>query len=424
MHKNYRYHFLLLLALFVSTATFSQKRTYSPFSRYGVGELNTTGYGQNAAMGNTGIGLKSDNHLNILNPASYSGIDTMSFFFEAGISGFMQNFSSSQSDESYKNIDFTYFAMGFPISRKIHTSLGLRPFSNSGYKFEFSDGTNLNKAIGTGNLSTAYGGVSFQPAKNLSLGIHGSYIFGNIQHTTFIEFSDDVTAYKYGVQSELHTSDFFFDLGAQYTQQLSADESLTMGVTFRPQASISGDFQRTVAKGTKYSDDGKLFTANYIINEASDTSDVSGFDMARSIGVGLSYKRSDQLLLAADFVTTNWGDVTFPDGHTQTTNNMQMSAGAQYTPDSRSENYLARMKYRAGVKFGEEYIKIGNDKINNFGITFGIGLPYNRTKTSVNLVFEYGNRKPTGNLDMTETYGKVTLNFTFHEFWFNKWKFQ
>jgi hypothetical protein len=94
MHNNYRYHFLLLLALFVSTATFSQKRTYSPFSRYGVGELNTTGYGQNAAMGNTGIGLKSDNHLNILNPASYSGIDTMSFFFEAGISGFLQYFSS------------------------------------------------------------------------------------------------------------------------------------------------------------------------------------------------------------------------------------------------------------------------------------------------------------------------------------------
>ncbi|MFW6351767.1 MAG: hypothetical protein ACOC2E_05235 [Bacteroidota bacterium] len=424
MYRNNRFHLLLLAALLVSTATFSQKRTYSPFSRYGLGELNTTGYGQNAAMGNTGIGLKSDNHLNILNPASYSGIDTMSFFFEAGISGFSQKFSSEEGKETYNNIDFTYFAMGFPISRKIHTSFGLRPFSNSGYKFEFSDDTNLNKAIGTGNLTSAYGGLSFKPSDNFSLGIHGSFLFGNIQHTTFIEFPDDEEAYKYGVQSELHASDFFFDLGAQYTQPISPDESLTVGLTFRPNTAIKGDFQRTVAKGNNYADDGRLFGSNYVIPEASDTSNISGFDMAQSLGVGLSYRKNDQLLLAADFVTSKWGDVTFPDGHTQTTNSMQMSAGAEYTPDSRSENYLSRMKYRGGVKFGEEYIQIGNDKINNFGITFGIGLPYNRSKTSVNLVFEYGNRKPTGNLDMTETYGKFTLNFTFHEFWFNKWKFQ
>ena len=423
MHRNYRYSLLLLLAL-LATTLHGQKRTYSPFSRYGVGELNNTGYGQNAAMGNTGIGLKSDNHLNILNPASYSGIDTMSFFFEAGITGFSQEFSSGDGNETYNNIDFTYFAMGFPISRKIHTSFGLRPFSNSGYKFEFSDGTNNNRAIGTGNLTSAYGGFSIQPTPNLSLGIHGSYLFGNIQHTTFIEFPEDEAAYKYGVQSELHASDFFFDLGAQYTHQLAEDKSVTLGLTYRPKTAINGDFQRTVAKGTDYSEDGKLFSTNYIITEATDTSDVSGFDMAQSIGIGVSYKKGDQLLLAADYTTSNWGDVTFPDGHTKTTNNMLFSAGAQYTPNSRSENYLARMKYRAGLKYGEEYIQIGDDKINNFGITFGIGLPYNRSKTSVNLVFEYGTKKPTGNLDMSETYGKVTLNFTFHEFWFNKWKFQ
>lgn len=424
MHKKNRYHILLLLALLISTAAFGQKRTFSPFSRYGIGELNTSGFGQNAAMGNTGIGLKSDNHLNILNPASYSGIDTMSFFFEAGITGFTQDFSSGGGNETYNNVDFSYFAMGFPITRKIHATMGLRPFSNSGYKFESSDETSLNKAIGSGNLSTVYGGVSIMPAPRFSLGAHASYIFGNIQHTTFIEFPDDADAYKYGVQSEIHASDFFIDLGAQYTHQISDEKFMTFGFTYRPKASLKGDFQRTVAKGTSYSEDGKLFGANIIIPEATDTSDVSGFDMAQSIGVGVSYKSGDKLLLAADYTMANWGDVDFPDNHTQTTNNTQLSAGVQYTPDSRSQNYLARMKYRAGVKFGEEYIRIGDDKINNFGITFGIGLPYNRSKTSVNLVFEYGNRKPTGNLDMSETYGKVTLNFTFHEFWFNKWKFQ
>ncbi len=422
MHKLTRYHLTLLLLLITATS-FAQKRTYSPFSRYGVGELNPTGYGQNAAMGNTGIGMKSSNHLNILNPASYSGIDTMSFFFEAGLTGYSQILESQAGEETYNNIDFSYFAMGFPISRNIHTSWGLRPFSNAGYNFEFSDETTLNKAIGTGNLSSAYGGISLRLIPELSLGLHGTYLFGNIQHTTFIEFLNDANAYKYGVQSELHASDFFVDFGAQYTKQLKEDESITLGLTYRPQTSVEGDFQRTVAKGFEYSEDGKLFTTNNIITEATDTLDIAGFDLAQTIGFGISYRRENQLLLAADYTISNWGDITFPDEHTQTTNSTHLSAGAQYIPDFRSQNYLARMRYRAGIKYDEEYIKINNQEIKDFGITFGIGLPHNRSKTSVNLAFEFGKRNPTGDLQMSEKYGKVTVNFTFHEFWFRQWKF-
>ena len=302
-------------------------------------------------------------------------------------------------------------------------SWGLRPFSNAGYKFEFSNDTSLNRAIGTGNLTSAYGGLSISPTKSLSLGLHATYLFGNIQHTTFIEFVDDATAYKYGVQSELHASDFIFDFGAQYTQKLSDDKNLTLGVTFKPRMAVNGDFQRTVAKGTQYAEDGKLFTANYIIPEASDTSNISSFDLAQSIGFGVSYTKSDQLTLAADYVFSNWGDVSFPDGHTKTINSSHISAGIQYLPNKRSQNYLGRMRYRAGLKYNQEYIQIDKNQINDFGITFGIGLPLNRSKTSVNLGFEYGQRKPSGDLKMTESYGKVTVNFTFHEFWFMKRKF-
>jgi len=422
MHRLTRYH-LLVFTILITTSVFAQKRTYSPFSRYGLGELNTAGFGQNAAMGNTGIGVRNSFHLNRLNPASYSAMDTMSFFFEAGITGYNQEFESDGGQEEYNNVDFSYFAMGFPISRKFHMSWGLRPFSNSGYKFEFSDGTTLNRAIGTGNLTSAYGGLSFTPTPALSLGMHATYLFGNIQHTTFIEFLGDETAYKYGVQSELHANDFFLDFGAQYTQELSDNEDLTIGITFRPQTAISGDFQRTVAKGTQYSQDGKLFNANYIITEASDTSNISSFDMAQSLGFGVSYTKNDKLTLAADYILSNWGDVTFPDGHTNTINSSHFSAGIQYLPNQRSQNYLARMRYRAGVKYSQEYVQIDNNEINDFGITFGIGLPHNRSKTSVNLAFELGKRKPSGDLQMTESYGKVTVNFTFHEFWFMKRRF-
>jgi len=425
MHKFIRYN-LLFFVLLVSVSSFSQKRTYSPFSRYGLGELSERGFGQNAAMGNAGIGHRDNNHLNNLNPASYSAIDSTSFFFEAGVSGFTQTFKSGSREEQYNNIDFSYFAMGFPLSKKFHTSLGLKPFSNTGYKFEFSDGNTLNRAIGTGNLSSAYGGLSFRPVSNLSIGAHATYLFGNIQHTTFIEFPEDQAAYKYGVQSELHASDFFFDFGAQYTQKISDSKSLTMGVTFRPQAQVNGDFQRTVAKGFQYNEDGKLFTSNLVIGEASDSSDIKGFDLAQSIGFGVSYKLSqenEELLLNADYVISNWGDITLPDGHSNTTNSSHLMAGAQYIPNKRSRSYLGRMNYRAGFKYNQEYIKINGQQINDFGITFGLGLPLSRSKTSVNLAFEFGKRGQSENEIMSENYGKMTLNFTFHELWFRQRKF-
>jgi len=428
MHKIIRYN-LFFFVFLVSVSSYGQKRTYSPFSRYGLGELSEGGFGQNAAMGNAGIGHRSNNHLNNLNPASYSAIDSTSFFFEAGITSFSQTFESGAREEQYNNIDFSYFAMGFPLAKNIHTSWGLKPFSNTGYKFEYSDENSLNRAIGTGNLSSAYGGMSFRPFSNFSIGTHATYLFGNIQHTTFIEFPEDQAAYKYGVQSEVHASDFFFDFGAQYTQKIDESRELTMGITFRPQTPVNGDFQRTVAKGFQYNQDGKLFTpeTNIVIEEASDSSDIKSFDLPQSLGFGISYKKrkeSEELIFNADYVLSNWGEITLPDGHSNTTKSSHLSAGAQYIPNKRSQSYFGRMSYRAGIKYNQEYIKINKEQINNFGITFGIGFPYNRSKTSVNLAFELGKRGSSSNKEiLSENYGKVILNFTFHENWFRQRKF-
>jgi hypothetical protein len=422
MRKIFKFHLLLLLLL-ISASTFSQKRTYSPFSRYGVGELNHSGFGQTAAMANTGIAVRTSYHLNRLNPASYSAIDTMSFFFEAGITGFTQSFKANQTKETHNNIDYSYFAMGFPITKTIHSSWGLRPFSNTGYNFEYRSESGLTRAVGTGNLTSAYGGVSFKPTPNLSIGAHGTYLFGNIRHTSFLEFIDDETAYKYGSQSELHTSDFFLDFGMQYTQNFANNQNITLGVTFRPKTAISGNYQKTFAKGSQYAEDGKLFSNNQIIPEVSDTSDIKSFDIPQSIGFGISYNRIEQLILSADYIISNWGSVTIPDGHSSTVDSKHLSAGLQYTPDIRSQNYLSRMRYRAGIKYNEEYIEINNQQINDFGITFGLGLPHNRSKTSINLAFELGKRTQADADHLTENYGKVTINFSFHEFWFGKRKF-
>ena len=69
----------LLLLLFISDQARSQGTISSPYSRYGVGELwkNNTSVPL-SAMGNVGLAIRSDNFINIKNPASYTGFDSTS----------------------------------------------------------------------------------------------------------------------------------------------------------------------------------------------------------------------------------------------------------------------------------------------------------------------------------------------------------
>ncbi len=423
MYKLFAYLLIPLLLLAIQPSK-GQKRTFSPFSRYGLGELETRGLGQSQGMGGTGIGMRSNEHLNNLNPASYSAMDSLSFFMEAGITGFTQTFKSDVGKETYNNMDFNYFAMGFPVTQKLFATLGLQPYSNAGYSFEFTTNTALNKAIGTGNLTSVYGGIALKLMPTLSLGAHATYLFGNLQHTTFVEFLNNPTAFKYGVQTEIHASDFFFDLGAQYNLKIDESNTLTFGLTFQPKTPINGNYQKTSAKGMSYAQDGKLFESNILIPEASDTSNVKGFDLPNAFGAGVSYNWDNKLVLAADYSTQQWGDASLMENLSSVTTSNRFSAGVEFIPNERSQSYLGMIRYRAGVRYLEDYIELNNYQVKDFGISFGVGLPLSRTKTSVNLAFEVGKRGTSQQSQLEETYGKLKINFTFHEIWFRKRKFE
>ena len=64
----------LLFLLFVLSV--SAQNTVSPYSMFGPGEIQPRGFGRSQAMGGAGITLKSDSHLNNVNPASYAWMDT------------------------------------------------------------------------------------------------------------------------------------------------------------------------------------------------------------------------------------------------------------------------------------------------------------------------------------------------------------
>ena len=71
MYKNIKVSLICLLAL-LSSGVAGQKNVYSPFARYGIGNLEQLGTFRTRAMGGISSGIRDNLTLNYLTPASYS----------------------------------------------------------------------------------------------------------------------------------------------------------------------------------------------------------------------------------------------------------------------------------------------------------------------------------------------------------------
>jgi hypothetical protein len=176
-----------IFTLFIVSGVFADNGINSPYTRYGVGLLADQSLGINRQMGGLGYGLRSHKYVNILNPASFSAVDTLTMLFEAGFSLQNVNFKEGNKQLNAKNGSFDYVAMQFRVCRNLGMTLGFLPYSNVGYTFSNISGvgtneTSTNTYSGSGGLYQPFVGLGWRPFKWLSVGVMGSYIYGDISH--------------------------------------------------------------------------------------------------------------------------------------------------------------------------------------------------------------------------------------------------
>src|SRR5690606_36694910 len=77
-------------------------------------------------------------------------------------------------------------------------------------------------------------------------------------------------------------------------------------------------------------------------------------------------------------------------------NATSFSLGGFFIPDYNSfSDYWKRVTYRAGLRFENTGLEINNETINEFGISFGLGLPVGNFFSNANIGFEIGIRGTT-----------------------------
>ena len=206
---------ILALTLLFAIPMMAENGMNSPYTRYGFGQLASMETGTNKGMGGTGIGVQGSNQINMLNPASYAAIDTLTFLLDVGMSLQNANFSENGVKMNARNTTFDYLAMQFRLMPHLGFTLGMMPFSNIGYNFSNTiskneDGTQTATLLynGTGGLRQVTAGIGYAPIKGLSIGANLAYVYGEIAHNIHTQFSDpdatsmskayvaDITTYK------------------------------------------------------------------------------------------------------------------------------------------------------------------------------------------------------------------------------------
>ncbi len=417
--------FLVALVMFPALL-FAQfnNNTSSPYSRYGLGELHSYSFGRSTAMGGAAIASRNNQQINIANPASFDAIDSLGFMFEFAVDGKASSIKNDIGSATYTDVNFQYFAMNFQISNRMGASLGMVPFTDVGYNVIVDQeientGSVRTTYYGAGTISNAYFGLAFMPFKNFSVGANLNYYFGMLNRNAEVQFLSASDFYYMQQYKSLRVNDFSFDFGLQKTFQLENRNKLILGVVFennpKYNAKYSDITQKNLGSGSVVDQDTLFF--------AEEEKGIVEFPF--TYGFGISYVKENKLEINADYYHQSWSDAKFLGSKSNFLTDLNKFAiGGEWIPDKFSiKSFTSRIAYRAGLKYEQTYLTFNDQQINDFGITFGVGLPVYRSKSTINVAAEFGKKGTTDNNLVLENYFRLNLMVNLYDLWFIKRRF-
>ena len=409
--------FIIIVALLSTVLMAAQEGTSSPYSYYGIGLNKFKGTVENQSMG--GLRLFSDSiHVNLRNPAAYGRLKLTTYT----VAGSTQSIklTGDEGSENSKTTTLDYLAIGIPTG-KLNFGLGLIPYTSVGYRILDVNEDTANRFTGRGGMNKVFLTAGYALTEDLSIGVEADYNFGNSQNT--------FTAFQAGVQygtREISRNDFkgfSYNFGLDYQHDLSEDLRMYSAITFAPKMSINLDKMVNTATVRIGLDGTEQVTDEVDVNSEDNELTLPG---QLTIGAGLG--KVNKWFMGAEYTNLKASDFGLNSSITGQNSNYkdasQYRLGGFYIPKYNSiTSYLSRVVYRAGVRYEETGLSINNEDINEFGISFGLGLPAGTDFSNVNLGLEYGQRGTTSSGLIKENFFKVSISLSLNDKWFQQRKF-
>lgn len=420
----------LLLSTFCSFFIFSEVNAQSSASTYsalGIGDFNNSGLTTNRGMGGLGISFGTGWSVNYMNPA-LSTRNTI-FNFQAAFNYERIGVSSGETSELADGGGLSYVLMSLPInSGKSTLGMGINQLTSVNYNLLVSgqvagtDFNSLNRIDGVGGVSEAYLSTGFLVAKNLSLGIHGSYLFGSTIRTNQLSLLDE-SGNPIGISSELFqrfsVSDFAVKGGAHYFFKAGSKNNIHIGAIYQAFGNINGkEFAKTGNFGEASRPDGD----GEVISD-----DVPGsVYVPNRIGFGVSFEKINKFVIGLEGQYHQLSQFRSFDGNTEELgDSFTISLGGQLTPDFGAvDNLFKRTTYRLGLEYQQTPYILSSIQVQDIGINFGGSVPINSLSLT-NFAIKLGTRGTTENGLIRENYVNFSLGFSLNDnTWFYKRVFE
>lgn len=443
--------FVVILITIISSQAYAQQGTASPYSFYGIGSLKFRGTVENRSMG--GISNYIDSlHINLRNPASYAGknLEIEGYNGESrpvkfAVAGNFTTTSLQNENNNSQNVNssnFDYLAVSIPLGR-FGAGFGLLPFTSVGYNLDDINIAENNRIDyryeGEGGLNKVFFSLGYLVTNNFTVGVDFNYNFGNTQNSAlnFIYLNDGSLAqFQIRENNRSDLNGFNFNLGAAYNFKIKNNLEFSLTGTYSPESNLSSQNTRSISS-VSIASTGDEFVQNTIdvdleANELNLRSTNLRLPSRLSLGLGLG--ETKHWFIGAEYTAQNtsvFNNPIFETTNSSFENSNSFAIGGFYLPQYNSfSSYLKRVTYRTGVRFENTGLIVNNESINEFGISFGLGLPVGSSNNSnrgvfseVNLGFEYGQRGTTNQNLIKEDFINLNVSLSLSDRWFRKRKY-
>jgi hypothetical protein len=404
----------------------------SPYSRIGLGELNSTpGNIRNFGMGNVGVSTPNGANAQVQNPALLYYVNRVSF--EIAGTGQAKRISNGQESVTAGNGGLSYMALSVPVTKIWRSAIGLRPFSAVNYAASQVGTVGgqpnvpvLSGNTGEGTISEAYFSNGVRLFKGFTVGLTASYLFGAIDKNAYTQLQDSVglaNATQVVLNEHSNYSDAVFKAGFSYRHALSKKVNATLGGVYGFETELKQKVKPLLQR--RRASDQLVITELALADSANRKVTLPGFWEA-----GLSFDNAKNWVVGAELSGRSWSDYNGTDA-AKLRNSLRFGVGGEYVPDPTSiDSYVKRIAYRAGFSYSQTpYFDQGqqvNDKSVHAGLSLPIGSvprPPEYNQSFINLGVALGQQGSADKGLLQEKYVRFMVGVTLNSSWFIKPKF-
>jgi hypothetical protein len=405
---------LILLIIFLNKNLYAQAEFQlgSPYTAFGIGDLQYSGNLRNESMSILGIGLFGNN-VNDLNPAANTNLEFSNI--SLGFKYSLLNSASSTFNSKISTGNVTGINIGIPFNKKTGWTFffGFNPLSSINYKIsnQVSTGTETytQTYAGGGGISRINFGMSYKLFKSISLGADYNYCFGNIKKLTFLDFGSQTISNSY-IRDENNLSGSYFKTGAvvdigKLINSKSTND-FTIGFIYQTKLNLKSDVDAIF--NTSLGNDTVALVSENI-------------EIPSSYGFGITKKIGSKTIISGDFLKQDWNNFKIS-GTTQANfgNSYRFGLGMDIVPVPKPDNsFWENLSYRFGGFYEKSYYTVNGNDINYFGLSTGFGVQMNKYN-SIDFGISYSIRGKTDNGLIRDQYIKFTAGLNFGELWFIK----